>query len=164
MVSYIKGRPEVITIDDRIPWGTSTPLFLKANTDNAYWAAMAEKVYAKLAVNYETIGWGWMAESFYVLTGVPTSMLTSKSFTLDQMTAVLKDSFAKDFVVTAACMSGAQGVIGKHAYSVLGIKTIVDENGATVAELLRVRNPWGRTEFNGNWSDSSSLWTPKFKA
>ena len=125
---------------------------------------MAEKVYAKLAVNYETIGWGWMAESFYVLTGVPTSMLTSKSFTLDQMTAVMKDSFAKDFVITAACMSGAQGVIGSHAYSVLGIQTIVDASGSPVADLLLVRNPWGRAEFSGDWSDRSALWTSQYKA
>ena len=125
---------------------------------------MAEKVYAKLAVNYETIGWGWMAESFYVLTGVPTSMLTSKSFTLDQMTAVMKDSYAKDFVITAACMSGAQGVVGSHAYSVLGIKTIVDANGSPLADLLLVRNPWGRSEFSGDWSDKSALWTSQYKA
>jgi hypothetical protein len=93
MVTYIKGRPEVITIDDRLPWGTSTPLFLRAGSDFAYWATMAEKVYAKLAVNYETIGWGWMNESFYILTGVPTTLFTSKSFTADQMSAVIKDAF-----------------------------------------------------------------------
>lgn len=163
MVQYIKGRPEVVTIDDRLPWGTSTPLFLKGTSDSAYWATMAEKVYAKIAVNYETIGWGWMNESFYILTGVPTTMFTSKSFTLDEMTAVLKDSYAKDFMFTAACMSASQGVVGSHAYSVLGLKTLVDSSGANVADLVLVRNPWGKTEFTGNWSDTSSLWTADLK-
>jgi hypothetical protein len=26
------------------------------------------------------------------------------------------------------------------------------------------RNPWGKTDFNGEWSDRSKLWTPFYKA
>ena len=64
---------------------------------------------------------------------------------------------------TAACMSASQGVVGSHAYSVLGLKTLLDATGAVVADLVLVRNPWGKTEFNGAWSDSSSLWTADLK-
>jgi hypothetical protein len=52
-----------MTIDDRIPYGTTTPLFLKAYSDSAYWPLFGEKIFAKIMVNYEMIGWGWMAEA-----------------------------------------------------------------------------------------------------
>lgn len=122
MVIYVKGRPEVVTIDDRLPWGTTSPLFLRGTSDNAFWATMVEKVFAKYAVNYETIGWGWMDEAAYMLTGAPTTLYTSKSFTLAQMTSVLYDAFSNNYIMSSACMSASQGVIGSHAYAVLGGK------------------------------------------
>jgi len=30
--------------------------------------------------------------------------------------------------------------------------------------LVRLRNPWGKLEWKGDWSDNSPLWTPKLKA
>jgi len=93
MLVYVKGRPTVITVDDRLPWGTSTPLFLRGTPDKAYWATIAEKAFAKYAVNYETIGYGWMNESFYFLTGVPTTLFTSSSFTYAQLLAVMQTSY-----------------------------------------------------------------------
>jgi calpain-15 len=29
--------------------------------------------------------------------------------------------------------------------------------------LLNLRNPWGNFEWDGNWSDSSPLWTEEIK-
>jgi hypothetical protein len=30
-------------------------------------------------------------------------------------------------------------------------------------KICKVRNPWGKTEYEGMYSDSSSLWTPKLE-
>jgi len=50
------------------------------------------------------------------------------------------------------------GIAGHHSYTILS--AIELSNGV---RLLKVRNPWGSEVFKGRWSDSSNLWTNKFK-
>jgi len=45
---------------------------------------------------------------------------------------------------------------------VIRAAVIADEEGNDV-KLLNIRNPWGKTEWNGDWGDSSELWTPKIR-
>jgi calpain-15 len=37
------------------------------------------------------------------------------------------------------------------------------DNGRPVS-LFKLRNPWGRGEWQGDWSDQSSKWTPALRA
>ena len=45
------------------------------------------------------------------------------------------------------------GIHGSHAYSILRAENYGKER------LLMVKNPWGRSEWTGPWSDGSSQWT-----
>ncbi len=49
------------------------------------------------------------------------------------------------------------GLVSDHAYSLLAC---VEVNGV---RLCRLRNPWGNTEWLGDWSDNSPLWTTEMK-
>ena len=49
------------------------------------------------------------------------------------------------------------GLVDGHAYSLLGAKEIRLRSGQ-VQRLCLVRNPWGKKEWNGDWSDQSPLW------
>lgn len=51
------------------------------------------------------------------------------------------------------------GIVQNHAYSLLEFVTLLEENGDKVADLIKLRNPWGTESYHGPWSDSSSLWT-----
>ena len=48
-----------------------------------------------------------------------------------------------------------------HAYGVIDVCEI--ESEGEILKLLKIRNPWGRGEWNGDWSDKSELWTDKLK-
>ncbi|XP_041346994.1 calpain-9-like, partial [Gigantopelta aegis] len=48
------------------------------------------------------------------------------------------------------------GLIEGHAYSIVDIREVNQGRRSTL--LLRLRNPWGRGEWNGPWSDRSSEW------
>ncbi len=53
------------------------------------------------------------------------------------------------------------GVISGHAYSMISIHEL--EHQGKQVRLLKLRNPWGHGEWQGDWSDKSPLWTPALK-
>ncbi|XP_078458797.1 calpain-9-like [Lampetra planeri] len=48
------------------------------------------------------------------------------------------------------------GLVLGHAYSITGVERVKVDG--EVVELVRLRNPWGKVEWNGTWSDSSPVW------
>ncbi|XP_027624112.1 calpain-14 isoform X2 [Tupaia chinensis] len=56
------------------------------------------------------------------------------------------------------------GLVNGHAYTLTGIWKVTCKYGPEY--LVRLRNPWGKVEWKGDWSDSSSTWellSPKEK-
>jgi len=54
------------------------------------------------------------------------------------------------------------GLISKHSYGVIAAAYVQDGAGNEIY-LVQLRNPWGGTEWNGDWSDQSDKWTPQLK-
>jgi hypothetical protein len=50
------------------------------------------------------------------------------------------------------------GLIEGHSYSIVYPHKWKEKN----IYLVKLRNPWGKNEWRGNWSDYSPLWTPEF--
>ena len=50
-----------------------------------------------------------------------------------------------------------QGLLSNHAYS------IIDMRQVNPHQLLRIRNPWGQGEWQGDWSDGWDGWTDTLK-
>ena len=49
------------------------------------------------------------------------------------------------------------GLCPGHAYSLLDIYELETNQG--LVKLIKLRNPWGNREWQGDWSYNSSLWT-----
>ena len=58
--------------------------------------------------------------------------------------------------LTAAYMKSV-GLVDAHAYSLISAKEIKLGLGKT-ERICLVRNPWGKREWTGAWSDESDLW------
>lgn len=74
------------------------------------------------------------------------------------MFSYLADCDGKNYLIGAAIPGQTlekgrkDGLVEMHAYSLISVK---DVEGF---KLLRLRNPWGRQEWNGAWSDGSKEW------
>ena len=79
---------------------------------------------------------------------------------------MLKSADHRNFVMMVASTGqgenrNAEGVISGHAYSLISIHEL-KHRGKDI-KLLKLRNPWGSGEWQGDWSDNSPLWTPQLK-
>ena len=67
----------------------------------------------------------------------------------------------------AADAADAMELLTDHAYSLLRVVGLTVPTGPAAGRqvrLVELRNPWGKKEWKGDWSDSSPMWTPELRA
>jgi hypothetical protein len=141
--------------------GSRALYFAQCSDPNETWLPLLEKAFAKAHGDYSAIDGGFVGEGIEDLTGG----VTSEVFATDILD---KDKFwreelmnvNKTFLFGCGQMGGIygerKGIQEKHAYSIMEAREIDGER------LLKLRNPWGRTEWTGRWSDGSEEWTPEW--
>lgn len=182
----INGLWEEVIMDDRFPCDGSSgrPTFCQSNT-NEIWVMLLEKAWAKIHGGYFNIGRGLTREALRDLTGA-----SAKTFFVDteqeKLFPLMVEAFNRRYVMTAGSRNLSQGkdifikeigIAGSHAYSILELILIAFDGpvprvaklseekqlGGRCERLLRLRNPWGKREWNGDWSRNSKKWTPELR-
>ncbi|KAK0728630.1 hypothetical protein B0T26DRAFT_673131 [Lasiosphaeria miniovina] len=137
--------------------------FAQCEHPNETWLPLLEKAYAKAHGDYAAIEGGFTGEGIEDLTGGVTSGL----FTTDILD---KEYFWKEELMKVnqqflfGCSTGLwgrgwgdrKGIMELHAYSVM---RAVEMDGE---RLLLLKNPWGKGEWKGPWSDGSKEWTSEW--
>ena len=163
---YINGEKQLVLLDDFLPYvGVAfKQLAAGKSQENQIWVSLIEKAWAKINGNYIRIGCGGSPnEVFDVLTEAYSEEIPIKNNeeVSENVWNKLIDGEKKGFVMTAGTTGKdyieEYGLEPAHAYTVLGIHEIKGER------VIRLRNPWGMEEFNGDWSDYSSKWTDDLK-
>ena len=168
---YLNGNWILVLIDDYLPYtGKRFKKFaFSASGGKELWVAFLEKAWAKMNGSYAKIGCGGSpTEVFDVLTEAYSEQVPINPYYKDYIWETMYDSEKKGYIMTAGTSADiynlnldAVGLSAGHAYTVLGVMEIETANG--LEKVVRLRNPYGNGEFNGDWSDYSKKWTPELK-
>eukprot|EP00913_Durusdinium_trenchii_P030807 g28852.t1 len=135
--------------------------------DAVFWPMDFEHAvsYAKAHGSYRAISGGEIAEALLDLTGCPTESIDfdEPGFDPQELWRRLLEFKAADFPMGCATAGNPElrevGLCGNHAYSVLDELGYGGAQQDGMVRLLRIRNPHGVGEWNGEWSDKSAEWT-----
>ncbi|KAG0372535.1 hypothetical protein BGX24_000132 [Mortierella sp. AD032] len=138
--------------------------FSACHDERESWLPLMEKAYAKIHGDYESLDGGYTAEGIEDLTGGTASMMFTSDildrdrFWEEEMKEVNKHTLMGCFIQFEEENPEKHGIQSGHAYSVLSVAEYEGER------LVHVRNPWGKIEWNGDWSDQSEKWTDEATA
>ncbi|QRW14157.1 calpain family cysteine protease [Ceratobasidium sp. AG-Ba] len=142
--------------------GSKTLYFGKSKTENETWVPLLEKAYAKLHGDYASLHGGYAAEAIEDMTGGLSTrfhthdIMDINRFWEEQLLRANKDRLFGCYIYGMSCAREVKGVYTLHAYSILDA---IEVNGK---RFLRLRNPWGKSEWKGPWSDGSKEWTAEW--
>ncbi|KAJ8304739.1 hypothetical protein KUTeg_018322 [Tegillarca granosa] len=156
------GKWVDVYIDDLLPTVNGDILFAHSSDPNEFWVSLVEKAYAKLNKSYEALEYGFEADAFTDLTGGLAEWY-SPSDLKEHDFYLIRAAFQSGAVI--GCLSvdkegkeerDKKGMVSNHSYVITGVEEIPFQE--STAKIIRVRNPWGDTEWNGAWSDRSDEW------
>lgn len=158
-----------IILDEYFPSyfnGIEHDLAFSKTDQNELWVLLLEKAYAKAYGSYWEIIGGDPVHALRDLTGAPYDRIEDFN-DLDAAWKKLSDANSRRYMITCFTKStdvveekNDMGIVAGHAYTILDVRDIIDTRGRP-ARVVQIRNPWGKFEWNGDFSDSSPLWTPK---
>ena len=183
-----RGEWVVVDIDDFLPCNRKGKLIFSSGHKKQFWVPFLEKALAKLYGSYEAISKGLCADGLQSLTGEPCDVLYLQLDSQNQSN-LFKSQFNYDqnpreafwrkiiyskqlgYLMTTLCYNDSLkysvfarvGLLHSHIYSILDVEEFRYENGASV-RLVRLRNPWGRKEWRGKWSNNWPDWPEHLKA
>lgn len=169
------GEWVTVTVDDYFPcFPMGSPIFSRSN-GNELWVLIIEKAYAKLHGHYYLLRGGFASEGLIDLTGCPTSSFNFqdeevlKLIDSGQFWLMVKDFDEEGYLLSASTQGEERwneinflgaldaGLLPGHAYTIMAVKEFQGNL------LLNLRNPWGKLDWNGSWSDGSTDWTAAMK-
>lgn len=184
----IGGIWQQIWLDDYFPFSPSRQDFAFCKTkQKEIWVMLLEKAYAKVYGGYDNINGGTIDEALHEITGAPTKFHMIKGKRLSEENwQNITDAERRGFVMGCCTGNftgtgndsndGSTGLSGSHAYTLLGAYELVTEGSRKRLlrageksspyneRILKLRNPWGHSEWKGNFSDNSMYWTSQLEA
>ncbi|KAL2305891.1 hypothetical protein Nmel_003784 [Mimus melanotis] len=158
-----------VVVDDRLPVNEAGELlFVSSVYKNVFWGALLEKAYAKLYGSYEDLQIGQVSEALVDFTGGVNTRIKLAEAPPDLWAIMTRATYSRSLMGCQTHLRTTKvlknGLVAGHAYTVTGIRKVTCQYGPE--NLVRLRNPWGKIEWKGDWSDSSYKWellSPKEK-
>lgn len=157
------GKWVDVYIDDLLPTVNGEILFAHSSDPTEFWVSLVEKAYAKLNRSYEALEYGFEADAFTDLTGGLAEWYNPADLREEDF-YLIRAAFQCGAVIGCLSIDKAdrdekekKGMVSNHSYVITGVEEIPYLQNT--AKLIRMRNPWGDTEWNGAWCDGGDEWT-----
>uniref|UniRef100_A0A3Q1HVQ0 Calpain catalytic domain-containing protein n=1 Tax=Anabas testudineus TaxID=64144 RepID=A0A3Q1HVQ0_ANATE len=154
------GKWVDVVIDDKLPTIDGRLIFVHSKNRNEFWPALLEKAYAKVCGSYTDMNAGTPVEAMMDFTG-GVHMSIQLSDPPANLWELMYRAGKSHTLMGCGTLQGTHdikvlpnGLVQGHAYTVTGM---IESRGKLVS-LVRLWNPWGNGEWNGDWSDESPLW------
>ncbi|XP_063794002.1 calpain-1 catalytic subunit-like isoform X2 [Pseudophryne corroboree] len=158
-----------VVVDDLLPTvqiqdngrTQSNLLFMHSKDKAEFWSSLLEKAYAKLKGGYSTLQMGFAGEALEDMTGGVVQSCSTDG-PVSELWNHLKNMLQKGALICCGNTQGEiettnlMGILSHHMYSVTATKEVRTLHGSVC--LLRIRNPWGYTEWIGPWRDGGLEW------
>ncbi|XP_030574695.1 calpain-1 catalytic subunit-like isoform X2 [Archocentrus centrarchus] len=157
------GRWVDVVIDDKLPTIDGRLIFVHSRDPTEFWPALLEKAYAKVCGSYTDMNAGTPAEALVDFTGGVHICINLANPPPNLWEMMCRAGQSKSLMgcgtqqgATSANTVLPNGLVQGHAYTVTGVKEVMSRE--QIVNLVRLWNPWGQGEWNGDWSDQSPLW------
>jgi len=168
------GRETRVVIDDYFPCAVNgVPAYSRNTSGNELWVMIVEKAMAKLHGNYQRIEDSFPFRALIDLTGAPGTSIRMREhprlLETGEFWRMLLEWESMGYIMCATTRGKDNltknrqntpdgGLVPGHAYT---LKTVQEKNGV---RLVNLRNPWGKFEWDGDWSDKDvKHWTPEMR-
>ncbi|XP_029557099.1 calpain-5 [Salmo trutta] len=176
---WVFGEWVDVVVDDRLPTINRELIYCHSKVNSEFWSALLEKAYAKLSGCYESLDGGNTGDAVVDFSGAVTEAINLEAGVfhkdqekMDNLFEDLLKVYDRGGIISCSIKASpseieawmACGLVKGHAYSVTAVKKVQLGHGLMAyfqnktIPLIRMRNPWGKTEWNGAWSDSSAEW------
>ncbi|XP_075878194.1 calpain-5-like [Nelusetta ayraudi] len=177
---WVFGEWVDVVVDDRLPTINGELIYCHSKDNNEFWSALLEKAYAKLAGCYESLEGGNTGDAVVDFSGAVAEAIDleggayyKEEAKQEQLFEDLLKVYNRGGIISCSIKAEsheielrmANGLVKGHAYSVTAVKKVRLGHGLLAyfrnetIPLIRMRNPWGKTEWKGAWSDSSEEWS-----
>ncbi|KAI8517973.1 hypothetical protein Bbelb_039900 [Branchiostoma belcheri] len=150
------GDWEDVYVDDKLPTRWSNLTYARCSDKNEFWLPLIEKAYAKLNGSYSSLDRGQTTVALTDLTGgICERFKTGFQEAAVLYQAMLKAQKRGSFMTCSTHSTFEEGhdsgLVSGHAYTITGVSKI--RSSGKTHRLIKIRNPWGRQEWKGAWSD-----------
>ena len=168
---FKNGVWQPVIVDTRLPYDPKSKklLYARCERDDEFWVCLLEKAYAKLYKNYQMLDGGKMQDSLVDLTGGIAEKINLKDILtgdsqlqtakIQELWKAMKINFSSGYVMgcsfndkNAKTTMSTEGIVINHAYGIISVREI------QTLKLIRLRNPWGKGEWRGPFSDDDDHW------
>jgi hypothetical protein len=163
----IDGDWKIVPVDDMFPVNKNTgkPIFSDAPT-KCLWGVFLEKAWAKANGGYANIVCGYPREVFEAFTPFTTIPIEVAKENKTSLWNNIKGADQYNCIMTCSIREGTPGLskvglLENHSFSL--VSAFERKVGSETLKLMKIRNPFGEGEWNGDWSDKSAKWTAEAK-